>query len=468
MFETLSARFEEVFSSLRSRGRLRPSDVDDAISAIRRALLEADVSLEVVSSFCERVRAASLGSELHKALNPAQQVLKIVHAELVRTLGGETASFAYAPRPPTVVLLVGLQGSGKTTAAAKLARWFRTQGRSPLLVGADLTRPAAVEQLRVLGAEVGAGVFSRSSSPVEAALAGLGEARRLGREVLICDSAGRQVVDEDLMDEIRGVSAALKPDYKYLVLDAMTGQEAAITGRTFHSTLGLDGVILTKLDGDARGGAALSVRGAVGVPVVFSSVGERPADLERFHPERMAGRILGMGDLLSLAERAEEVYETSKAEETAERMMKGRFTLEDFLDQLRQLRKMGGISAVLSHLPETRLPVASVADDRRIEAMICSMTPQERSQPEIIDSSRRRRIALGSGAAPAEVSALLKNFFQARQVMRRASAGSNQGRRRKAARKASRKVSGPPPAQADFARQLERLRNTKGSPLEWP
>ena len=445
MFETLSGHLEEIFARLRSRGRLRPEDVDEALGEIRRALLAADVATPVVTAFRDRVRERALAAELHRALNPAQQVVRIVHEELVRTLGGEAMPVTFAPVPPTVVLLAGLQGSGKTTTAAKLARWFRSRGRSPLLVGADLTRPAATEQLRVLAAEIGVPVFSEAGDPVSVAAAGLAEARRLGRDVVVCDTAGRQVIDDDLMAEISGVSAAIEPHYTFLVLDAMTGQEAVRVGETFGEVLGLDAVILTKLDGDARGGAALSVREVVGCPVAFVSTGERIGDFEPFHPDRLAGRILGMGDMLSLAEKAEEAYEGAEAEEAAdvaERVLAGDFTLDDFLAQMRQLRKMGGLGDVLSHLPSAQAAQAVDAgvDDRRLarmEAVICSMTPAERAHPAIIDGSRRRRIAAGSATSPGEVAELLRNFAAARKLMRsqaggvRRRSGGSKGRKGK-------------------------------------
>ena len=477
MFESLSSRFEEAFAALRRRGRLRPADVDEALDQIRRAMLEADVALDVVSSFRERVRRRSLEADLHKALNPAQHVLKIVHEELARILGGEAPAITYASRPPTVVLLAGLQGSGKTTAAVKLARWFRTQGRSPLLVGADLTRPAAVDQLRVLGQEVGVPVFSSLGDPAEVAREGLSEARRLGRDLLICDTAGRQVVDDALMSEIGRVSEAVEPHHKFLVLDAMTGQEAVRVGEAFHAVLGLGGLILTKLDGDARGGAALSLKSVLGVGVVFVSVGERPTDLERFHPERMAGRILGMGDMLTLVERAEQVYDAEQAEEAAGRMMKGQFTFDDFLDQLRQLKKIGGMEGVLSHMPGIPSGKADLADDKKmgqIEAMICSMTPQERMQPAIIDASRRRRIAKGSGTSVGEVSSLLKNLSEVRRTMQRLGKSGAARRSKTKSKKSSKGRPRPParlshsPKSSNFEEQLKRLRNSDGFPLEWP
>ena len=497
MFEALSGNLNAVFDRLRRKGRLRPEDIEEALGEIRRALLAADVATGVVTEFRDRVRSQALAADLNRALNPTQQVVRIVHAELVRSLGGEAMSISFAPRPPTVVLLAGLQGSGKTTAAAKLARWFRSQGRSPLLVGADLSRPAAVEQLRILAAEIAVPVFSEATDPVATSAAGLAEARRLGRDVVICDTAGRQVVDEALMAEVRAIGEAIQPHYTFLVLDAMTGQEAVRVGRSFHTAVGLDAVILTKLDGDARGGAALSVRAAVGAPVAFASVGERLGDFERFHPDRLAGRILGMGDLLSLAEKAEAAYEGAEAAEAAgaaERVLAGDFTLDDFGEQMRQMRKLGGLGDVLAHLPSEQAAQAteSGVDERRLgrmEAIICSMTPGERAQPAIIDGSRRRRIAAGSGTTTAEVGELLRNFSAARKMMRNARPGG--GRRRpKSKRSKGRKTGGPgrvTPAggarnrsAADLLEQLEELENpgggTAGSapgpqppgPLAWP
>ena len=437
MFETLSGRLEEIFGRLRRKGRLRPQDIDEALAGIRRALLAADVATSVVAVFRERVRERALATDLHRALNPAQQVIRIVHDELVRTLGGEAMSITFAPRPPTVVLLAGLQGSGKTTTAAKLARWFRSRGRSPLLVGADLTRPAAVEQLRVLASQIGVPVFSEAGDPARVAAAGLAEARRLGRDVVVCDTAGRQIVDDHLMAEVAGISEAIDPHYTFLVLDAMTGQEAVRVGERFHQVLGLDAVILTKLDGDARGGAALSIREVVGCPVAFASTGERVGDFEQFHPDRLAGRILGMGDLLSLAEKAEAAYEGTQAADAAdaaERVLAGELTLDDFGEQMRQMRKLGGLGDLLAHLPSAQAAQAAEAgvDERRLarmEAIICSMTPTERAQPAIIDGSRRRRIAAGSGTSASDVAELLRNFTAARKMMRSARAA---GGRRKA------------------------------------
>ena len=365
-----------------------------------------------------------VGLELVQNLSPGQQVIKIVNEELVAILGGETLRITYAGRPPTVVLLAGLQGSGKTTTSAKLARWFKQQGRNPLLVGADLQRPAAVEQLRVLGQQAGITVFSEPTDPVAVATAGLEEARRLGRDVLIVDTAGRLAIDEDLMDEIRHIAGAVDPHYTFLVIDAMTGQDAVSTAAAFHDALSLDGVILTKLDGDARGGAALSVKEVVGRPIAFASTGEKLDDFDQFHPDRMADRILGMGDVLSLIEQAERTMDKEVATKGAAAMIEGRFTLEDFLEQLQQVKKMGSVSGMLSLLPgvpKDLKQASSAIDDRQIgqiEAIIRSMTPAERVEPSIIDGARRVRIANGSGTATSDVNALLKQFKEMQKMMK--------------------------------------------------
>ncbi len=424
MFESLSDRFEGILSRLRNRGRLTDADVDEVLREIRTALLEADVEIGVVRGFTEAVRARCVGLELSQSLSPGQQVIKIVNEELVAILGGETLKLTYAGRPPTVILLAGLQGSGKTTASAKLARWFKQQGRNPLLVGADLQRPAAVEQLRVLGGQAGISVFSEPTDPVSVATAGLEEAKRLGRDVLIVDTAGRLTVDEDLMDEIRHIAGAVDPHYTFLVIDAMTGQDAVSTATAFHDALTLDGVILTKLDGDARGGSALSVKEVVGRPIAFASTGEKLDDFDQFHPDRMADRILGMGDVLSLIEQAERTMDQEVTTKGAAAMIEGRFSLEDFLEQLQQVKKMGSVSGMLSLLPGVPkdLKQASAAvDDRQIgqiEAIIQSMTPGERQDPAIIDGARRMRIANGSGTATSDVNALLKQFKEMQKMMK--------------------------------------------------
>ena len=423
MFESLSDRFEGVLGRLRSKGKLTEDDVDDALREIRLALLEADVNFNVVKDFCARIRERAVGEEVSKALNPGQQMVKIVNDELTATLGGETYRITYSSKPPTVVLMAGLQGSGKTTTSAKLARWFKSQGRHPLLVGADLQRPAAVEQLRTLGRQIEVPVFSEATDPVAVAAASIAEARRTGRDIVIVDTAGRLAIDEELMDEVRRISEAVSPDHTFLVIDAMTGQDAVNTAESFHATLELDGVILTKLDGDARGGAALSVKQVVGRPIAFASTGEKLRDFDLFHPDRLAGRILGMGDMLTLIEKAEEVYEKDQAEAAAARLLEGQFTFEDFLDQMQQLKKMGPLKGVLGMMPGIPKEVKDAEiDDReiaRVEAIIRSMTPAERVDPDLIDQSRRVRIARGSGTDPTRVADLVKQFKQMSQMMKR-------------------------------------------------
>src|SRR5580700_10990808 len=433
MFDALSDRLEGILGRLRSRGRLTDADVDEALREIRTALLEADVDVAVARSLVAGIRARVVGEELSKSLSPGQQVVKAVHDQLVEVLGGETLRLTFASSPPTVVLLAGLQGSGKTTTSAKLARWFRQQGRNPLLVGADLQRPAAVEQLRILGEQAGVPVFSEATDPVAVATAGLNEARRLGRDVLIVDTAGRLAIDEALMEEVRQISQAVDPHYTFLVIDAMTGQDAVATAEAFHQTLELDGVILTKLDGDARGGAALSVKEVVGKPIAFASTGERLADFDQFHPDRMASRILGMGDVMSLIEQAEREFDSGVTQRGAERLMEGRFTLEDFLEQLQQVKKMGSLSGMLSLLPgvpKDLKQASSSIDDRQIgqvEAIIRSMTPGERVNPAIIDGARRVRIANGSGTATSDVNALLKQFKEMQKMMKGMGKGGMSG-----------------------------------------
>jgi signal recognition particle subunit SRP54 len=422
MFDALSDRFDGIFKRLRSRGRLGERDVDEILREIRLALLEADVNFRVVKGVVARIKEKAVGLDLAKSLSPAQQVIKIVHEELVNTLGGENLRITFASKPPTVVLLAGLQGSGKTTAAGKLARWFKQQGRHPLLVGADLQRPAAVEQLRVLGGQVDVPVFSEPTDPVDVARKGVEEAQRLGRDVLIVDTAGRLHVDVEMMDQVRDISGAVHPNYTFLVVDAMTGQDAVNVAESFHATLELDGVILTKLDGDARGGAALSVKEVVGRPIAFASTGEKLADFEPFYPDRMASRILGMGDVLTLIEKAEEAFDQEEAAIAAEKLQKGEFTLEDFLEQMQQVKKMGPLQNLIGMLPgiPKELKKAEIDDSEiaRIEAIIRSMTPQERREPQMINGSRRLRIANGSGMTTTEVNQLLKQFKDVQKMMK--------------------------------------------------
>ncbi|MGH9281044.1 MAG: signal recognition particle protein [Acidimicrobiales bacterium] len=443
MFDSLSDRFEGIFKRLRSRGRLSDADVDEILREIRLALLEADVNFKVVRDFTTRVREQCVGADLSQSLSPAQQVVKIVNQELVNILGGQTLKITFASRPPTVVMLAGLQGSGKTTTAAKLARWFKQSGRQPMLVGADLQRPAAVEQLKVLGAQAGVPVWSEPSDPVTVAKTGVEEAQRRGRDVLIVDTAGRLHVDEELMEEARQISGAIRPNYTFLVVDAMTGQDAVTVAESFHSTLEIDGVILTKLDGDARGGAALSVKEVVGKPIAFASVGEKLADFEPFHPDRMASRILGMGDMLTLIEKAEQAFEREQAQEAAEKLTTGQFTLEDFLEQMQQIKKMGPLQSLVGMLPGVpkELKNAEIGDNEiaRVEAIIRSMTPEERRDPTIMNGSRRLRVATGSGTDTTDVNQLLKQFKEMQKMMRLLGKGGAKGGKGKKGR------GGPPP-----------------------
>lgn len=422
MFDSLSDRFDSIFSRLRSKGRLSEADVDEVLREVRVALLEADVNITVARGFVDQVKQRLVGIETSKALDPSQQVIKAVHEELVAMLGGEQLKITYASKPPTVVLLAGLQGSGKTTAAGKLARWFKAQGRNPMVAGADLQRPGAVEQLATLARTAGVAMFSEPTDPVSVARSALAEAERTGRDVLIVDTAGRLAIDQELMDEVRRISDVTSPHYTFLVVDAMLGQDAVNVAKAFHETLELDGVVLSKLDGDARGGAALSVKGVTGRPIVFASVGEKLADFEPFYPDRMAQRILGMGDILSLIEKAEANYDRQVAEKAATRLQEGQFSLEDFLEQLQQVKKMGPLSGLLGMLPGVpkEMKGAEIDDGEvsRVEAIIRSMTPAERDDPSMINGSRRQRIADGSGSTTSEVNLLLKQFKEVQKMMK--------------------------------------------------
>jgi signal recognition particle subunit SRP54 len=427
MFDTLTERLDGVFSKLRKRGKLHPKQVDNALADVRTALLEADVAVEVVDDLLNRVRARALSEEVLKSLTPAQQVVKVMNEELTVTLGGEHRPFTLPGAPPVVVLLAGVQGSGKTTASAKLAKYLKSKGRRPLLVGADLDRPAAVEQLRTLGREIGVPVWSEGRDPVKLAKNGVREAERTGADVVIVDTAGRLHVDPEMMKQARKIKDVTKPAHVLMACDAMTGQDAVIQAREFMHDVDTTGFILTKLDGDARGGAALSMTGVTGRPIFFAGTGERLDDLEPFYPDRMAGRILGMGDVLTLIEKAQDTVDAEKAAAAAEQMMQGRFNLEDFLEQLRQMRKLGPIQDILKMLPgvpggknavKEMAEAVDEAELRRAEAMILSMTREERRNPAIISGSRRLRIADGSGTTTADVNQLLKDFEGARKMMR--------------------------------------------------
>ncbi|HET7686034.1 MAG TPA: signal recognition particle protein [Candidatus Limnocylindria bacterium] len=430
MFESLSARLQAVTERLRGKARITEADLDVALREIRLALLEADVNFKVVKEFVGRVRERALGLEVLSGLNAGQQVVKVVHDELVATLGGERHQLQLAGRP-SVLMLVGLQGSGKTTTAAKLAVRLRREGRKPLLVAADVYRPAAVDQIVQLGDQVGVEVHSRpvGTPALEVARSGLERARQKRCDVVILDTAGRLHVDEPMMDELVRISGAVTPSETLLVVDAMTGQEAVKVAEAFHARLPLTALVLTKMDGDARGGAALGIRSVTGLPVAFIGTGERTDGLEPFHPDRLAQRILGMGDILSLVERVQETVDTDEAERVAQRMLQQRFTLEDFRSQLTQIKKMGPIGQVLSLIPgagQMAGAAQQAVDDgqlKRIEAIIDSMTPHERRNPEVIKASRRRRIALGSGTQPADVNRLLKQFAEMQKLMKSLGSG---------------------------------------------
>jgi signal recognition particle subunit SRP54 len=431
VFESLSDRLTGVLAGLRGKGRLTDADIEATTREIRLALLEADVSLPVVRAFVHRIKERARGAEVSGALNPAQQVVKIVNEELVAILGGETRQLAFAKTPPTVVMLAGLQGSGKTTLAGKLAAWLRGKGHTPLLVACDLQRPAAVKQLQVVGERAGVAVFaphpgaspeSGPGDPVAVAAAGLAEARAKHFDVVIVDTAGRLGIDDELMAQAAAIRDAVTPDEVIFVLDAMIGQDAVATAQAFGEGVGFTGVVLTKLDGDARGGAALSVREVTGVPILFASTGEKLEDFDVFHPDRMASRILCMGDVLSLIEQAEQVFDAQQAEEAAVKIGTGELTLEDFLEQMLAVRKMGPIGNLLGMLPgagQMKDALAAVDDKQldRLQAIIRGMTPQERADPKIINASRRLRIANGSGVPVSEVNQLVDRFFEARKMM---------------------------------------------------
>jgi signal recognition particle subunit SRP54 len=427
MFDTLSDRLDGVFKKLRSRGKLHPKQVDNALAEIRTALLEADVSVDVADDLLDRVRARALSEEVLKSLTPAQQVVKVMDEELTITLGGEHHPFTLPGANPAVIMLAGVQGSGKTTACAKLARHLKAKGKRPLLIAADLERPAAVEQLRTLGREIGVPVWSEGRDPVKLAKNGVKEAQRTGADVVIIDTAGRLHVDPDMMKQARKIKDVTKPHHVVMACDAMTGQDAVVQARAFMQEVDTTGFILTKLDGDARGGAALSMTAATGRPIFFAGTGERVEDLEPFYPDRMAGRILGMGDVLTLIEKAQDTVDQEAAAKAAQQMLSGQFNLEDFLGQLREMRKLGPIQDLLKMLPGVpggkagMKELAGAIDEgelARAEAIILSMTPQERREPGIISGPRRLRIANGSGTTTADVNTLLKDFEGARKMMR--------------------------------------------------
>jgi signal recognition particle subunit SRP54 len=432
MFDQLSERLQSTLSEVRSRGKLSEADVDRAMREIRLALLEADVNFKVVKSFTAQVKERCLGAGVLESLNPGQQVVKIVNEELASLMGGASRDLAFAQSGPTVILMAGLQGSGKTTACAKLAKHLAKDGNDVALAACDLQRPAAVEQLVTVGERAGATVYSQGTDrdPVDVAEWALGQAKADGRDALIVDTAGRLHIDEELMDQLVAIRKRTRPHDVLLVLDAMTGQDAVNVAEQFADRAEFDGVVLTKLDGDARGGAALSVKAVTGKPILYASTGEKLDQLERFHPERMAGRILGMGDVLSLIERAEETVDRRQAEDLERKIRKQQFTLEDFLEQMRQVRRMGPLSNLLGLMPgmggamkELRNVNVDEGELDRIEAIILSMTPDERARPDVINGSRRKRIAHGSGTTVQAVNQLTKQFGQMQKLMKQLAQG---------------------------------------------
>jgi signal recognition particle subunit SRP54 len=432
MFETLSDRLESAFSTLRGKGRLSEADIDATAREIRIALLEADVALPVVREFIAALKERARGAEVSQALNPAQQVIKIVNEELIAILGGEARPLNLAKNPPTVVMLAGLQGAGKTTLAGKLGRWLKEQKHVPLLVASDLQRPNAVQQLQVVGKQAGVDVFAPEpgngvGDPIRVARDGVEHARRMGHDVVVVDTAGRLGIDADMMAQAAAIRDAVHPDETLFVVDAMIGQDAVNTAEAFRDGVGFTGVVLTKLDGDARGGAALSVARVTGQPIMFASTGEKLGDFDVFHPERMASRILGMGDVLTLIEQAEKTFEADETARMAEKMLgPGELTLEDFLDQMMMVRRMGPIGNILGMLPgmgQIKDQISQIDDKDldRVAAIIRSMTPHERHDPKILNGSRRVRIAKGSGVTVTEVNSLVDRFFEARKMMKQMS-----------------------------------------------
>ena len=438
MFESLSDRLQTTLKNLRGKGKLTEADINATAREIRLALLEADVSLTVVRGFIKRIKERAVGAEVSEALNPAQQVIKIVNEELVSILGGETRRLQFAKNPPTVIMLAGLQGAGKTTLAGKLAKHLSGQGHTPMLVACDLQRPGAVQQLEIVGERAGVPTFApdagtsvdahdhemgtSTGDPVQVAQAGIEEAKRAQHDVVIIDTAGRLGIDDTLMTQARNIRDAVNPDEVLFVIDSMIGQDAVSTAEAFRDGVDFTGVVLTKLDGDARGGAALSIREVTGKPIMFASTGEKLENFDVFHPERMASRILGMGDMLSLIEQAEATMDHQKAEDAARKLGSGELTLNDFLDQLLMVRKMGPIGNLLKMMPggKQMSEMAEMVDEKhidRIQAIIRGMTPEERENPKVLNASRRKRIALGSGVEVADVNQLIERFNEAKKMM---------------------------------------------------
>ena len=428
VFEGLAERLQNTFKKLRGHGKLSESDVNDAMREVRMALLEADVNFKVVKDFVKRIKERAVGQEVMSSLTPAQHVIKIVNEELTELMGGTQSRIMISPKPPTVIMLVGLQGAGKTTTAGKLARMLKKQGKNPLMVAGDIYRPAAIKQLQVLGEQLSIPVFAKGQdvSPVQIAEEAIAHARSYANDVVIIDTAGRLHINEQLMDELKSIKITVQPHEVLLVVDAMTGQDAVNVAEAFNNDLGVDGTILTKLDGDARGGAALSIKAVTGCPIKFAGMGEKLDALEPFHPDRMASRILGMGDVLSLIEKAQSTFDAEQAEELERKMRKDDFTLDDFLTQMQQVRKLGSFEQILGMIPGMggiKKQLGDIDFDgkeiRQIEAIIRSMTPKERRDISIINGSRRKRIAMGSGTRVQDVNKLLKQFGEARKMMKK-------------------------------------------------
>lgn len=431
-FEGLSDKLQGVFKKLKGKGILTESDINDAMREVKLALLEADVNFKVVKEFVDVVKEKSMGKEVLESLTPAQQMIKIVNDQLTELMGGSNSKLTYSPRGFTTYLLVGLQGTGKTTTSGKLAAYLKKEGKKPMLVAADVYRPAAIDQLEVVGAQVGVPVFALrdSKDPVKIAKAALKEAELKGFNVLIVDTAGRLQIDQDLMEELSEIKKAVKPQEILLVVDALTGQDAVNAAEGFNSKLGIDGIIMTKMDGDSRGGAALSTKKVTGKPIKFIGVSEKLDGLEPFHPQRMASRILGMGDMLSLIEKAQENYDDEKAAEQERKIRKNEFTLEDFLEQMGQVKQMGGLSKIMDLLPGMNKNAAkdfdideSEKEFRQMEAVILSMTFEERKTPNVLNASRRKRIAAGSGQPVSKVNTLIKRYEETKKMMKQFSGG---------------------------------------------
>lgn len=452
VFSGLAEKLQNSLSKLKGKGKLSEADVKAALREVRLALLEADVSYKVVKQFVSKVQERAVGEEVFKSLTPAQQVIKIVNEELTDLMGKEQSKLNVSPKPPTVIMMVGLQGAGKTTTSGKLANMLHKKGRRPLLVAGDIYRPAAIKQLQVLGEQLQLPVYSLGDkkSPVHIARGAIEHANTHGNDTIIIDTAGRLHINEELMQELQEIKTAVQPDEILLVVDAMTGQDAVNVSEEFNQLLGLTGVVLTKLDGDTRGGAALSVKAVTGCPIKFAGVGEKLDALEPFHPDRMAGRILGMGDVLSLIEKAEETFDQDKAKQLEQKIRQQQFTLEDFLDQLEQMKSMGPLEDIISMMPgmgnAKQLKNLQVDEKEmaRTEAIIRSMTTEERRKPEIINGSRKKRIAGGSGNRVQDVNKLLKQFFQAKKLMQQYAGAGQSKMAKKMAKKAKKSGKGLP------------------------